>query len=194
MKKVLFYPGAFNPPHLGHVLIIKKALENYSFDEVWIIPSGKREDKNISISLEDRLGLNTLFVNYLNRILNVPCILRTDELDDTKGKYTSEILENIKSEPNIDFTQLMGIDGYIFLRNQIPADKFTKEKFLVANRNGYELIKNADLDHNNLFMQVNSNEISSTKIRSMAKSVDSEYQKLTTYEIANYIKEHNLYI
>lgn len=194
MKKILIFPGAFNPPHYGHIVALQKALESYSFDEVWIIPSGIREDKSISISYNDRRTLNAFFVDYLNKNLKVLCKLRTDELDDPEGKYTSEILENIKSEPNIEFTQLIGTDGYLFLRNQIPADKFTKEKFLVVNRGGYELVKKAELDRNNIFIDIDSIEISSTKIRSMAKSGDSEYQKLTLPEIASYIKEHNLYL
>lgn len=194
MKKVLIYPGAFNPPHLGHISVLKNALENYNFDEIWIIPSGKREDKSISISYEDRRELNTLFVDHLNKTLRVLCKLRTDELDNTEDRYTSEILENIKSEPDVDFTQLIGTDGYIFLRNKLPADKFIKEKFLVVNRNGYELIKNSELDENNLFINIDSDEISSTQIRLMAKNGDSEYQKLTLPEIASYIKEHNLYL
>lgn len=194
MKKVLIYPGAFNPPHLGHISVLKNALENNSFDEVWIIPSGKREDKNISTSYEDRRVLNTFFVDHLNKTLNVLCKLRTDELDNTEGKYTSEILEKIKSEPDTEFTQLIGTDGYMFLRNQILPDEFKKERFVVVSRSGYELIKNAELDENNLFIDVDLNEISSTQIRSMAKSGDSEYQKLTLPEVASYIKEHNLYL
>lgn len=193
MKKVLIYPGAFNPPHIGHISVLKNAVENHSFDEVWIIPSGKREDKIISTSYEDRRAVNTLFVDYLNKALKVLCKLRTDELDDTEGKFTSEILEKIKSEPDIEFTQLMGTDGYMLLRNHIPPNKFKKEKFLVASRNGYELVKKAELDQNTTFIDINSDEVSSTTIRSMVQSGDSEYEELTIPEIASYIKDHGLY-
>jgi nicotinate-nucleotide adenylyltransferase len=193
MKKVLIFPGAFNPPHYGHVFALQKALEDSHFDEVWIIPSGKREDKDISISYEDRRALNKLFVDYLNKNLKVLCKLRTDELDNIEGKYTSEILEKIKSEPNIKFTQLIGTDGYMFLRNQIPPDEFKKERFIVVSRNGYKLSSNTELDRNNIFVYVDSKEISSTQIRSMSNNNDSEYQKLTLPDIAFYIKEHKLY-
>ncbi len=62
MKKILFYPGTFNPPHLGHASAVLVALKNVAFDEVWILPSGKRVDREILTSVEDRRNLSTLFV------------------------------------------------------------------------------------------------------------------------------------
>src|SRR4051812_39021789 len=106
MKKVLIYPGAFNPPHYGHVATVELALKKYPFDEVWIIPSGKREDKIISTTYNDRRNLSNLFVEFLKTKIAIPAKLITDELDDTEGRFTSEILGKIKSQPDVEITQL----------------------------------------------------------------------------------------
>ncbi len=42
MKKILFYPITFNPPHLGHASAVKVAVSKINFDEVWIMLCGKR--------------------------------------------------------------------------------------------------------------------------------------------------------
>lgn len=97
MKKILLFPGAFNPPHYGHIETIKVALEKVSFDELWIVPSGKRDDKNIAISYENRHVFGKFFVEYLESEFSIPVKLITAELDNMDGKFTHEILKEIKS-------------------------------------------------------------------------------------------------
>ncbi|MBP9821566.1 MAG: nicotinate-nicotinamide nucleotide adenylyltransferase [Candidatus Pacebacteria bacterium] len=193
MKKVLIFPGAFNPPHLGHVSAIQKTLQSYPFDEVWIIPSGRREDKKIVTSYEHRRALNELFIEYLNTAITTPVKLITDELDDTEGKYTSEILYQIKSQPDINFTQLIGTDGIIYLRQYLLDEQFTQEKFIVIKRSGHTIPKDMTFSDNVVFIDETSSEISSTAIRTMANAGDTDYERLLPLEIATYIKEYNLY-
>src|SRR4051812_30238185 len=107
MKKVLMFPGAFNPPHLGHISSLKIAVKNQSFDEIWIVPSGKRDDKNISISYEDRRNLGRLFVEVLSEHVDIPVMLMTNELDDVRGRVTDQILEELKARKDVEFTQLV---------------------------------------------------------------------------------------
>ncbi len=90
MKKILFYPGTFNPPHFGHVSAIMVSLNNINFDEVWIMPSGKRVDKEIPTSYEDRRNLGNLFAEYLRTEVAIPVKLITSAVDNVDGKYTHE--------------------------------------------------------------------------------------------------------
>ena len=193
MKKILIFPGAFNPPHLGHVSAIAKVLQSHSFDEVWIVPSGKRDDKTIVTSYEDRRALNSLFVSHLKTVLTTPVKLVTDELDDTEGKYTKEILQRIKSQPDTDFTQLIGMDGLIHLRQYLSDEQFAREKFIVVDRSGYAIPKDMTFGNNVIFSNESCGEISSTMLRIMAREGNSEYEKFVPAEIATYIKEHSLY-
>jgi nicotinate-nucleotide adenylyltransferase len=172
MKKVLLFPGAFNPPHLGHVAILEATLKKESFDEIWIIPSGNRDDKVISTTYEDRRNFGNLFVEFLRKKISTPIKLITDELDDAKGRPTQEILEEIKSQPDIQTVQLIGSDGMVSL--QASSDKqLNMEDFIVAQRD--------------------STDISSTQIRIMIQNGDWGYQNLVPQEIADYIDINGLY-
>ena len=34
------FGGAFDPPHLGHIALVKGALEHFDFDRLLIVPAG----------------------------------------------------------------------------------------------------------------------------------------------------------
>ena len=40
IKKIGFYGGSFNPPHLGHLIIAKKVLKKFALDKIIFIPTG----------------------------------------------------------------------------------------------------------------------------------------------------------
>ena len=195
MKKILLFPGAFNPPHYGHIEIIGIALKKYSFDELWIVPSGKRDDKNITTNYEDRRNLGNLFVEYLQSKINIPVKLITAELDNLDGRFTYEILKEIKSKSNIEITQLIGLDGFLGLQKSKLID--SQEKFIVISRHGYELPQNFSHNENIIIFeeitQSISRSISSTQIRNMIKNNDVGYKKFVPDKIAIYIENHKLY-
>ena len=193
MKKILLFPGAFNPPHYGHIEIIGIALKKYSFDELWIVPSGKRDDKNITTNYEDRRNLGNLFVEYLQSKINIPVKLITAELDNLDGRFTYEILKEIKSKSNIEITQLIGLDGFLGLqKSKLINDQ---EKFIIMNRHCYELPKNffCNENENVVIFEGTNQSISSTQIRNMIKNNDVGYKKFVPDKIATYIENHNLY-
>jgi len=191
MKKILLFPGAFNPPHYGHIEIIGIALKKYSFDELWIVPSGKRDDKNITTNYEDRRNLGNLFVEYLQSKINIPVKLITAELDNLDGRFTYEILKEIKSKSNIEITQLIGLDGFLGLqKSKLINDQ---EKFIIMNRHCYELPKNFFCNENIIILEEITQSISSTQIRNMIKNNDVGYKKFVPDKIATYIENHNLY-
>lgn len=190
MKKVLIFPGAFNPPHLGHAGIIKNALNKFTFDELWIVPSGNRDDKKIETSYEDRRMFGNLFVEYLKSVVNIPVSLITFELDNPENKPTHEILQEIKSNPDIEFTQLIGIDGYLNLKDKIAE---SGEKMLITTRKGYEVPDDFVLREGDNMINGSDFEISSTMIRNMIKEHDISYKKYLPAKIAEYIENKNLY-
>ena len=193
MKKILLFPGAFNPPHNGHIEAVEIVLKKVSFDELWIVPSGKRDDKNITTNYEDRRNLGNLFVEYLQSKINIPVKLITAELDNLDGRFTYEILKEIKSKSNIEITQLIGLDGFLGLqKSKLINDQ---EKFIIMNRHCYELPKNffCNENENVVIFEGTNQSISSTQIRNMIKNNDVGYKKFVPDKIATYIENHNLY-
>jgi nicotinate-nucleotide adenylyltransferase len=191
MKKILFYPGTFNPPHFGHASAVEVAAGNMDFDEVWIMPSGKRLDKVIHTSYDDRRNLGRIFVEYLQTAVAIPVKLLTNELDDVDGKHTHEVILELKSQSEHEIFQLVGIDGYMGIKERTLGPN---EKFVIIKRSGYEFPEELTSNNNLTILDEEVGGISSTKIREMVKSGDKEYKKLVPEKIAAYIEEKGLYL
>jgi nicotinate-nucleotide adenylyltransferase len=190
MKRILMFPGAFNPPHNGHVAVAETAVKELSFDEVWIVPSGRRDDKAISTSYEDRRNLGSLFVEHLRTRIGIPVRLVTNELDDVQGRPTHKILKEIRMQDDMQVMQLIGLDGFLNVRKHADSD----EAFVVVKRSGYELPDDFISDEKAVLLDVAAPDISSTQIRSMVQDRDNGYRELLPDSIADYIHEHNLYV
>lgn len=201
MKKILIYPGAFNPPHLGHVHALQVALKyDSSFDEVWIIPSGNREDKHISTTYEQRKVLGNLFVEYLQTKISIPVLLNTSELDNpdnkTTGEIIDEILKHIHTTHGTHAIGLIGIDGYLFLQKKSNnSEKFKNDAFLVVDRFGTQLPEDFVSSGNAEFVHDTQGvDISSTHIRNLIINGDDRYKTLMPPAISKYIETHKLYL
>jgi len=191
MKKILFYPVTCNPPHLGHISTVMTALSNINFDEVWILPSGKRVDKEIPTSPEHRREMGNLLVQYLQTQTNVPVKLITTALDENDNKYTHEVIVEIKSESQDEIFQLAGTDGYSGIKERVIGPN---EKFVIVKRAGYELPADSSVSESIIILDGASAEISSTQIREMVKNHDIDYKKLVPEKISDYIEKNKLYL
>jgi len=191
MKKILFYPGTFNPPHFGHVSAVKVSVDTLDFDEVWIMPCGKRIDKIIPTSYNDRRSLGQIFVEYLQTVTDIPVQLLTNELDNVDGKYTHEVIVELKSKSTDEIFQLVGIDGFMGIKERVIAPS---EKFVIIKRSGYEFPEKLTSNNNLTILDEVVGGISSTKIREMVKNGDEGYKKLVPDKIASYIEAQGLYL
>lgn len=190
MKKTLFYPITCNPPHFGHVSAVKIALENLAFDEVWIFPSGKRVDKDILTSSEDRKNLSLLFVDYLQNEVSILVVAMTGAVDGTNDRYTHEIILEIKSHVGNEMFQLCGTDGFTGIKERAIEED---ENFVIIKRLGYEILEELSKKRNLIILDGDTQEISSTEIREMVKNGDKSCKKLVPESIASYIEERELY-
>jgi nicotinate-nucleotide adenylyltransferase len=184
------FPGAFDPPHRGHASVVEEAARKFSFDEIWIVPSGKRDDKAISTGYEDRRNLGRLFVEYLRTRIGTPVRLVTAELDDAQGRPTHEILKEIRLEADAQVMQLIGLDGFLKIRGKAAED----ETFVVVKRPGYELPEDFISNEKAILLDAEAPDISSTRIRSMVRDRDDGYRKLLPDSIADYIDKYHLYV
>ncbi|HEY9480976.1 MAG TPA: nicotinate-nicotinamide nucleotide adenylyltransferase [Candidatus Paceibacterota bacterium] len=190
MKKILFYPGTFNPPHFGHVSAIQVATSNLDFDEVWIMPSGNRVDKVIPTSVEDRKNLSNIFIEYLRTVIKIPVKPIMAALENVDGKYTHEVIMELKNQSENEIFQLVGIDGFLGIKERVIGPN---EKFVIIKRSGYEFPEELKSNKNLVILDEGVPGISSTKIREMIKNGDDGYEKLVPEKIASYIEERSLY-
>ena len=65
-SKVVVFGGSFSPPTLAHTEIIARCLAVPGVDEVWLVPSGSRTDKNIAVTAADQLAMLKIVVIIIN--------------------------------------------------------------------------------------------------------------------------------
>lgn len=190
MKKILFYPGTFNPPHLGHVSAVEVAAHTIGCDEVWIMPSGKMPNKFIPTSTEDRKNLVNLFIEHLRSEIDVPVKMITTAINDASARPIHEHILQVKSGSGSEIFQLAGIDGFLSITERVIGPN---EKFVIIKRSGYAVPEELYAKNNLIILNEEVGGISSTKIREMIKNGDGEYKKLVPEKIAAYIEERGLY-
>jgi nicotinate-nucleotide adenylyltransferase len=100
--------GAFNPPHDGHLLLARTAMEQLGLDRVLLVPTGKAPHKVIEDDpgAEVRLRLAEFAAEGEERIEASEIEVRREGLS-----YTYLTLEELRDEdPDRELTFLMGAD------------------------------------------------------------------------------------
>jgi len=110
-KKIAIYGGAFDPITNGHLHCISEIIHSQIVDEVWVVPSGPRNDKpSMKTSPLHRmimvhLAVNTFFTsNFPVKVLDI-------ETNKKKSMATYDLLCKLRDKyKNCDFTFVVGSD------------------------------------------------------------------------------------
>lgn len=101
--------GSFNPPHLGHLMMARDALEQGGLDRVFFIPAATPPHKtnhNGMISAEHRLAMTKLAIAYESRFE-----LCDDEIRRGGISYTVDTLHRLKAaRPGDELALIIGGD------------------------------------------------------------------------------------
>jgi len=193
-KKVALYGGAFSPPHLGHASLIEAILRLFPCDEIWIMPSADRKDKQITANGKDRIKMLEIMTDELFPNAKIPILISDFELKLNKPTVTYETLKLLKEKyPNHTFHFILGSDNLSLIKTEwINGEKLFKEANFLALKNPLihlpdklppKIIILDDLPWTN---------ISSTFIRKLLTQGLSGLPYLSK-EVAEYIKANNLY-
>lgn len=165
-KKIGIFGGSFNPPHQGHLLISKKALE-LGLDKILWLPAQHNPLKDKYIySLEERTDL------CLELTKDEPDIWISDLETEIASRYTYETLEYLTSHfKNTQFTWIMGIDCLKQFHLWENYDKFHEiVDMIIFNRKDSENLLETSIAGKTLqgkvkFVPELLSDLSSTKIR-----------------------------
>ena len=184
--KIGILGGAFNPPHLGHLILAQNVLSGLGLDKIFFIPtniSPHKESNNVGAT--ERLEMLKLTVadNENFQVLDL-------EMKRGGTSYTIDTVKELKTKyPDDDFYLIVGSD--------LANDFFTWKDYqqlkkliaiAVACRNNYPL-KEKD---NFILLDIAQFYISSSQIRQLIKQGHC-IRHLVKDSVADYIEKHNLY-
>lgn len=179
--KIGIYIGSFNPPHKGHIYVVKYLLENNVVDNVLIIPTGNYWDKNNLVDLSHRINMLKLYENDKIKVDN----------ENNNYPWTYLLMRKLSEVyPNDSLHLIIGADNIKDFNKWKEYQELLKYHIIIMNRDGInirEYLKNYPNGHFTVLEDFHPIEISSTELRS---NTDSEY---LDEPVRQYIKTHNLY-
>lgn len=155
------FGGSFNPPHSGHIDVIRKSLELEFIDTLIVLPNFQNPLKNAKLVCNDRIAvLHSLTAGLKNA--KDKLIISNYEIAKQTPSYSIESIKYFKNlyKPN-EMYFIIGADILAELGQWYKIELIKKEvKFIVASRDNIKIPSN--------FLQINiKNPSSSTKIREM---------------------------
>lgn len=190
--EIAVYGGTFNPPTIAHEAVIEACLARPDIDEVWVMPSGERADKQWQTTDEERLAMLGLLkqARFGN---NERLQISTFELDMPDPTMTWFTARELSAQyPRDIFRFVFGADSYLDMpRWQRGHELQRTMNMLLVPRDGYELPPEDDrLVH--LAVQVPCGEVSSTQVRhAMARG--EVPQGVINPVVARFITQNSLY-
>lgn len=117
--KILVFGGTFNPPHLGHQLMVEQVLSKpigeVVFDQLWLLPVGQHSFAKTFVSNEHRLAMLELMIETIvghNPQLADKIRIETYELERAEESQTFATLEALSAQhPEHRFSFLIGSDN-----------------------------------------------------------------------------------
>ncbi|MBA2522164.1 MAG: nicotinate (nicotinamide) nucleotide adenylyltransferase [Solirubrobacterales bacterium] len=134
--------GAFNPPHLGHLLLAQAAIESLELDEIVLVPTGIAPHKRIDPEPGAKLRLE-----MVGRAVADEERMRASalEVDRDGPSFAYRTLELLADElPGSDLTFVMGADVAAGLRDwRRPERVLELARIAIAERPG---LAHSDVD------------------------------------------------
>ena len=129
--------GAFNPPHIGHLLLAQEAIDSLALDELILMPTGEAPHKTISPEPgpDVRLELTRLAAEGVDGLS-----VSAAEVERDGPSYAYRTLELLGSEsPGSQLTFVMGADVAAGLEGwQRPERVLELSRVAIAQRPGFD--------------------------------------------------------
>lgn len=178
--------GAFNPPHIGHLIIGEQVGTQLGLSKVYFMPNNISPIKGKQIiNSDDR-------VQMVNKSIakNSLFDIELSEVNRSGKSYAYDTLVKLREQhPHNEYYFIIGADEVINLPNWYKIDELLKlVTFVGVGRPNYKKVS----DYPILWVDVPQLDISSTMIRNKIKNHQS-IKYFVTDGVEKYIKEHKLY-
>lgn len=212
MKRIAFYGGSFDPPHIGHLTIAERLIEVFALDEFVFVPAfhaPHKREKNPAAALH-RYAMLCLATSDAPKIK-----VSRMEIEAPERPYTVETLARIKNElADAQFFFVMGADSWDEITTWREWEKvLTIINVIVVARPGYAIefshvgknIRERIVDERGR-MQFDSDgedkiyitdvvkiDVSATEIRKSVRRNDANWREMVPKAVARYIEKYGIY-
>jgi len=184
------FGGTFNPPHIGHLIVLESVREQISFDAILLIPSAQTPNKHDTLlaPASARLEMTRLAVEG-----NSSCTVSDIEIQRRGISYTIDTIIALEAQyPQANLSLIIGVDNLLeFHTWKSPKEILTHVDLIVMNRPGFPEANNEFARHAK-FVNVPQIGISGTDIRRRVKFGRS-IRYLVPRPVEEYILRHRLY-
>ena len=182
--KMGVYVGSFNPPHKGHIKIVKHLLNKKIVDKILIIPTNNYWNKTNIIDLNHRINMLNFFKTdniIINNTLN-------------NLEYTYQVFRELKKDNN-DYSLILGADNIVSFAKWKNYEELLNQELIIINRDNLDIKKYLnELNKKDKYKIINIKniDISSTYIRENIKN-EKLIKNIIDKQVLDYIKKENLY-
>ena len=184
--RVALFGGSFNPPHVGHVMVVSWLLSAGKADQVWLVPTGTHPFGKDLAPFADRVAMAAAAITIFGDRARVEPI----EGEREGTTYTIDTVELLRAKhPDVRFSLVVGTDVMHDRPKWKEFDRLvTLVELLPVRRAGVAGSEVEDpANPSPLFP-----EVSSTDIRSRI-SEGKPIAGLVPDRVAERIRERNLY-
>lgn len=180
--KIGIFGGAFDPPHMGHVLVATYALQSTDLNEVWVVPTYKHFFGKKMSPFEARWQMCLAAFQFS------PKIKVSDYERDQQVTCTWELFARLQDQwPDDEFYLILGTDEWASFPTWFKSPELAKmvAGFIVVGREGIDTIHDA----------VKMPALSSTEIRNnLARGISPDaLQGRVPWHVIEMIKAKGLY-
>ena len=206
MKTIAIYGGAFDPPHLGHIEVVRRTLELPDVSEVMIVPSRNPPHKAPVASYCRRMNMTKRVMRdaFLKGTLSQKPLVSNIETRVQGTTYTVDVLRHLSWKPEeVRYRLVLGTDEVrSIMKWRQPNVIFGRIGMIVAGRPG-----TPEIDYRHGFSNVVVKAIaealrfnvadeflvSSSGIRSSIAIKSGWWKQFVPESIAEYIRKNGLY-
>jgi nicotinate-nucleotide adenylyltransferase len=144
-RRIAFFGGSFDPPHLGHLAVARAARDAFHLDTVLFAPVGAQplKPEGSFANFDDRLAMTWLAIagepGFAVSLVDAP---KSSGKGETLPNYTIDTLNAVRAEfrPHCTLHCLMGADSFFGLRQWHRAQEIPyAAALIVASRPGQSL-------------------------------------------------------
>lgn len=193
MKEIAVFGGSFDPPTVVHQQIVRTLLNDPSFDEVWVMPSGDRKDKPHTTNIIKRLAM---LAAMCSEQFAAEDRLHISEFElglpqPTETFHTVQALE--RQYPATRFWFVFGADSVATMHTWREGERLLADlPMIVVPRHGYETPATAKHVQELPDLEIFEQGISSTEVRRRVGE-GLALDGLVSDSIARFIHRRQLY-